>query len=128
MGEIFYRLKGEIDYSEAINSSIPTTVELNNEITLDLTISASLENLGGKDFIASTGGSDSNVLYINSKTENIIQETADAHDYTLEKTFPVVKGQDELDLNCTFLVTTDGIKLEQAVLVNPRIDSIKSIN
>jgi hypothetical protein len=107
----YYLLSGKIYYSQELIIKNPQAIVLGYDVKLDISVDAVL-----KDISAPSG--EQNAWRILSKSEDLVFVAANGS-YVLVKSYPVLGRTDEMELVCTFAITTRGLKLENVVLSSP---------
>ena len=108
----YYQLTGNISYTQELfsvnnpNQDIVPGYNINLDIQVDAILKDYLSNLEPNSWEIKAESNDR--FYINA-----------AGSYTLIKAYPVVGTKDRLELVFTFIVTTDGMKLEGVILSSP---------
>jgi hypothetical protein len=107
----YYQINGKINYSEEFFRNISNQIESRRDIKLGITIDALLTDprvVGPsiEDWKISSESED--VLYVGSKGIDII-----------ERSYPVMNRKDDMQLVCTFIVTTNGLSLDNMILKIP---------
>ena len=107
-GNTYYQINGMINYKEELlpQNFSPSTAkpDVNVDIAIDATLSNS--NLINKQNIAPD---------VNANTDNLIYVSEEGI-YLLRKTYPVEGLKDNVDLVCTYLITTDNVSLNKMEL------------
>jgi hypothetical protein len=107
----YYLLSGTIRYSqELIINNFPAK-EPGHNVLLDISIEALL-----KDVSASNGEQNTWKILAESKELTFVALNGST---ILVKSYPVLGRTDEMELVCTFAITTQGLKLESVVLSSP---------
>lgn len=107
----YYQINGKINYSEEFFRNISSQTESRGDIKLGITIDALLTDPrvvgpGTEGWKISSESED--VLYVNPEGIDII-----------ERTYPVMNRKDDMQLVCTFIVTTNGLSLDNMILKIP---------
>jgi hypothetical protein len=107
----YYLLKGKINFSREltfIQSSMAVTPIY--EVRLDIYVDATL-----RDYLSNL---EPNTWNIKSESHDRFNLNENGN-YTLVKTYPIDGMPDMIELDCTFSVTTEGIKLDEVFLRSP---------
>jgi hypothetical protein len=107
------KLTGTIYYTEEILKQNPLSTSTSYDAKIDISIDAYLI-----DENSSTGTSDT--WKIKNASENRVNVTATEPD-DLVKTYTLQGTPQGMKLVCTFSITTDGVKLKNAVLQSPEV-------
>jgi len=105
-GNDYYQLKGTINYTSELIKQYPDATNEKFNVKLDISVNAQLSDIYSKSWSISSYSDD--LLYI-------AQEGV----YVLEKTYPVIGRKDNLRLVCRFIITTDGVGLDNVELKVP---------
>jgi hypothetical protein len=107
----YYQINGKINYAEEFFRNISSQTESKRDIKLGITIDALLTDprVVGPSIEGWKISSESeDVLYVNPEGIDII-----------ERTYPVMNRKDDMQLVCTFIVTTNGLSLDNMILKIP---------
>lgn len=118
-GNEYYQLNSKILYTEKLLKGIPTKSVSNSEINVKLatTIDGTLTD-------TEINGPDHNQWKIYSETGNNLYITPEGIKI-LEVSYPVLHRTDEMQLECTFIVTPTGITINDAYLKIPQNQKVK---
>jgi len=109
----YYLLDGEVNYTQQITRvQNPLVASPDYEVVLDIEIAAKLRN--------NTSPVEPDPGQVKSKSHDVIKLDGKADRKTIIKTYSV-KGISPriLELNCTYIVTTEGVFLKTVVLRSP---------
>ena len=105
-----YDLVGKIDFNGEFTGTPPNQTKEIEDLKLEILIDARLAAISNKD-------PNQDVWMISSESQNRFYVTRDG-EKKFEKTYPVLHRKD-LQLVCTFTVTTRGLMLDNIVLTSP---------
>jgi len=112
-----YQINGKINYSEEIfRNIIPSQTEVTGDIKLGITVDALLTD--PRVVGPGTGG-----WKISSESEDVLYVRLGGTN-VFERSYPVMNRKDEMQLVCTFIITTNGLSLDNMVLKIPN-DQVK---
>jgi len=107
LGQTYYSIEGVINYTHKLVLLDPIPPAPQYYVDLNLSVSADLNN---------ESQTERNTLSISSESEDVFYVSEEGI-YILEKSYPILGSNDGLALVCRFLVTTDGIGLNDKWLV-----------
>lgn len=107
LGQTYYSIEGVINYTHELVLLDPIPPAQQYNVHLNLSVSAALNNESTRDRYT---------LSIISESEDVFYVSEEGI-YILEKSYPLLGSNDGLVLVCRFLVTTDGIGLNDKWLV-----------
>jgi hypothetical protein len=107
----YYQINGKINYSEEIFGNIPSQTEARGDIKLGITVDALLTD--PRVVGPGTGG-----WKISSESEDVLYVRLGGIN-VFERSYPVMNRKDDMQLVCTFIITTNGLSLENMVLKIP---------
>ena len=107
----YYQVKGRINYSEEFIRNISNQIESRKNIKLGITVDALLTDPRIVD-------PDTEGWKISSESEDVLYVSPEGIK-VIERSYPVMHREDEMQLVCTFVVTTNGISLTNMELKIP---------
>ena len=107
LGQTYYSIEGEINYTHKLVYVDPIPPAPQYYVQLNLSVNADLNNVSTTE---------RNSLSIASESEDVFYVSEEGM-YLLEKSFVIDGSNDGLALVCRFLVTTDGVGLNDKWLV-----------
>ena len=111
LGNNYYQLNGEINYKELLYSlSLSSSTSAPN-VNVDISINATLINPDNNEH-------QHNTWNISADSDDLIYVSEEGI-YLLYKSYPIPGRTDRLELVCTYLITTDGVGLNNIELKVP---------
>lgn len=104
----YYLLRGKINYSQELIINSPQAIVPGYDVKLDISIDAIL-----KDISVPSGEQNTWKILAESKEITFVALNGSS---ILVKSYPVLGRTDKMELVCTFVITTQGLKLESVVL------------
>lgn len=116
MGNDYYQIKGSINYTDELIKQIPNFIPDKYDVKLDISVNAQLTDIYSSDPKYKTWS-------ISSDSEDLVYVSREGI-FILEKSYPVIGRKDNLKLVCTFIITTDGVGLDNISLKVPNNEKV----
>jgi hypothetical protein len=112
MGNDYYQIKGNINYTNELIKQYPDQTAERYDVKLDISVNAQLSDIYSSD-------PKNKNWTISSDSEDLVYVSREGI-YVLYRSYPVIGRKDNLQLVCTFIVTTDGVGLDNVELKVPK--------
>ena len=112
LGNDYYQIKGTINYTHELIKQNPVQSAERFDVKLDISINAQLSDIYSSD-------PKNKSWTISSDSEDLVYVSQEGI-YVLYRSYPVIGRKDNLQLVCTFIVTTDGVGLDNVELKVPK--------
>ena len=112
LGNDYYQIKGNINYTHELIKQDPSLTPERYDVKLDISVNAQLTDIYSSD-------PKNNSWTISSDSKDLVYVSREGI-YVLYRSYPVIGRNDKLQLVCTFIVTTDGVGLDNVELKVPQ--------